>query len=150
MTLYSDKGMKKKKRSNYQQIPGPHAALRRTSTAQMNSSQSVGLIQTVRIRSTPVSRSRWVVEFVLVESISLPLSLFALPTNLTIFLVSSLALKEIRLVLSKMLWVYDMELVNKEVDLNRDSTSYVLWSKPDLWVRFVRRPGVQVPILDSE
>jgi len=116
----------------------------------MNSSQNVGSIQTVQIKSTPVSRSRWVVEFVLVESISLPLSLFALPTNLTIFLVSSLALKEIRLVLSKMLWAYDMELVNKEVDLNRDSTSYVLWSKPDLWVRFLRRPGVQVPVLDSE
>ena len=49
-----------------------------------------------------------------------------------------------------MLWVYDMELVNKGVDLNRDSTSYVLWSKPDLWVRFVRRRGVHVPILDSE
>ncbi|KAG0633323.1 putative cytochrome P450 [Tuber brumale] len=38
----------------------------------------------------------------------------------------SLALKEIRPVLSKVFWAYDMELVNKDVDLNRDSTSFVL------------------------
>ncbi|RPB00818.1 cytochrome P450 [Choiromyces venosus 120613-1] len=62
----------------------------------------------------------------------------------------NLALKEIRLLLSKMFWVYDMELVNKEVDINRDSTSFVLWNKPDLWVRFARRPGVEVPGLDGE
>ena len=70
--------------------------------------------------------------------------------NLTMFLASSLALKETRLVLSKMLWVYDMELVNKNLDLDRDSTNYFLWSKPEIWVRFTRRRGVQVPILDSE
>ncbi|KAG0133146.1 cytochrome P450 [Tuber indicum] len=62
----------------------------------------------------------------------------------------NLALKEIRLVLSKMFWVYDMELVNKDADLNRDSTSFVLWDKPDLWVRFTRRREVQVPVLDRE
>jgi len=61
-----------------------------------------------------------------------------------------LALKEIRLELSKMLWVYDMELVNKDLDPDRDSASYVLWSKPEIWVRFAPRGGVQVPILDSE
>ena len=70
--------------------------------------------------------------------------------NLTKFLAFSLALKEIRLVLSKMLWVYDMELVNKDLDIDRDSTSYFLWSKPEIWVRFARRRGVRVPILDSE
>ncbi|CUS11625.1 unnamed protein product [Tuber aestivum] len=62
----------------------------------------------------------------------------------------NLALKEIRLALSKIFWVYEMELVNRGVDLNRDSTSFVLWDKPDLWVRFTRRPGVRVPVLDSE
>ena len=70
--------------------------------------------------------------------------------NLTIFLAFSLALKEIRLVLSKMLWVYDMELVNKDLNLDRDSTTYFLWIKPEIWVRFTRRQGVHVPILDSE
>ncbi|PUU73918.1 cytochrome P450 [Tuber borchii] len=62
----------------------------------------------------------------------------------------NLATKETRLVLSKMLWVYDMELVNKDIDLDRDSTNYFLWSKPEIWVKFARRRGVQVPILDSE
>jgi len=142
--------MKKKKRSNYQQAPGPPAVLRRTSTTQTNSSQNGGLIRTVRIRSTLVNRSRWVVGFVLAGSTSLLPSLLPLPTNLTIFLAISLALKEIRVVLSKILWVYDMELVNKDLDLDRDSTSYFLWNKPEIWVRFTRRRGVQVPILDSE
>ena len=72
------------------------------------------------------------------------------PGELTIFLASSIALQEIRLVLSKILWVYDMELVNKDLYLDKDSTSEVLWSKPDIWVRFVRRRGVDVSILDSE
>ena len=52
--------------------------------------------------------------------------------------------------LSKMCWVYDMGLVNKDVDINRDSTNFVLWDKPDLWVRFARRQGIHVPVLDSE
>ncbi|PUU72908.1 cytochrome P450 [Tuber borchii] len=56
----------------------------------------------------------------------------------------NLALKEIRLVLSKMLWVYDMELVNEDLDLDRDSTTYFLWIKPEIWMRFTRRQGVQV------
>ena len=116
----------------------------------MNSSQNGGLIQTVRIKSTLVSRLDWVVVFVLAGSTSLPPSLLHAPHNLTTFLASSLAMKETRLVLSKMLWVYDMELVNKDLDLDRDSTNYFLWSKPELWVRFTRRRGVQVSILDSE
>ncbi|PUU77618.1 cytochrome P450, partial [Tuber borchii] len=67
-----------------------------------------------------------------------------------VYIGRNLALKEIRLVLSKMLWVYDMELVNKSLDLDRDSTSYVLWGKPEIWVRFARRRGAHVPLLDSE
>lgn len=44
-----------------------------------------------------------------------------------------------RLTLAKLHWTFDAELVNKDVDLERDSGMYILWNKPDLWVRFSER-----------
>ncbi|KAK6593103.1 benzoate 4-monooxygenase cytochrome p450 [Botrytis cinerea] len=46
------------------------------------------------------------------------------------------ALMELNLVLAKLLWSYDMELVNKEINFLEQSTVHVLWWKPGLFVRW--------------
>ena len=38
--------------------------------------------------------------------------------------------------LTKILWAYDLELVNKDVDWVRDGQVFVAWSKPSLFIRF--------------
>jgi hypothetical protein len=43
---------------------------------------------------------------------------------------------ELNLVLAKLVWSYDMELVNKEIDWINDSKVHVLWWKPELYVRY--------------
>ncbi|KAL2010319.1 hypothetical protein VTN00DRAFT_6126 [Thermoascus crustaceus] len=45
---------------------------------------------------------------------------------------------QINLILTKMLWKYDMELVNNHLDWQGESRLHVLWSKPELRVRFSR------------
>ncbi|KAI1205728.1 cytochrome P450 [Annulohypoxylon truncatum] len=51
----------------------------------------------------------------------------------------NLAWLELRTVLAKLLWTYDMELVNNHVDWHRDSRMLTLWKKPPLWVKVERR-----------
>lgn len=51
----------------------------------------------------------------------------------------SLAFIELRLVLAKVHFMFDCELINKDVDLERESLNYILWQKPDINVRFVPR-----------
>jgi hypothetical protein len=46
---------------------------------------------------------------------------------------------EINLLLSKLLWKYDLELVNKDLDWFADSKVFVMWWKPALRVRFLAR-----------
>ena len=46
---------------------------------------------------------------------------------------------EINLILCKMLWRYDLELVNKDVDWLGESHVHVMWWKPKLMVRFHKR-----------
>lgn len=48
---------------------------------------------------------------------------------------------ELNLVLAKMLWTYDIELVNREIDWLREGKVFVLWWKPKLFVRFHKRAG---------
>ncbi|KAJ2998225.1 hypothetical protein NUW58_g390 [Xylaria curta] len=43
---------------------------------------------------------------------------------------------ELNLILAKMLWAYDMELVNKDLDWEARSHEHVMWSKPDMFVTF--------------
>ncbi|KAI0396358.1 cytochrome P450 [Xylariaceae sp. FL0594] len=43
---------------------------------------------------------------------------------------------ELNLILAKMLWTYDMELINKDLDWEGESHEHVMWSKPDLFVTF--------------
>lgn len=46
---------------------------------------------------------------------------------------------EINLLLAKMLWMYDMELVNEDLDWLEEGKVFVMWRKPELWVRFHER-----------
>lgn len=48
---------------------------------------------------------------------------------------------EINLLLAKLLWKYEMELVNKDLDWLGKGKVFVMWWKPELWVRFHERHG---------
>lgn len=61
------------------------------------------------------------------------------PEANTSLLAHSLAFIELRLVLAKMHWSFDLGLVNEDVDLERDSRMYILWNKPPVRVRFSER-----------
>lgn len=56
---------------------------------------------------------------------------------------------EIRIILVKMLWSYDMHAVNPEVDWMAIQQAFVLWEKPELILRYTRRAGIFVPPLDG-
>lgn len=60
----------------------------------------------------------------------------------------NLALLEMRAIVAKMMWTYDMELKSKDLDWDRDNECYTLWRKPALRVNFTRRSGIVVPPLD--
>ncbi|KAI0391864.1 cytochrome P450 [Xylariaceae sp. FL0594] len=51
----------------------------------------------------------------------------------------NLAWIELSLLLSKMLWLYDIELLNKEVDWLGDSKMAMLWKKPKLMIKTTPR-----------
>jgi hypothetical protein len=40
------------------------------------------------------------------------------------------------LILAKMIWRYDLELLSMNLDWEGESKLHVMWSKPELWVRF--------------
>ncbi|KAI4107532.1 MAG: hypothetical protein L6R37_001492 [Teloschistes peruensis] len=52
------------------------------------------------------------------------------------------AYMEMNLLLAKMLWTYDLELVNKNLDWLKEGKVHVLWWKPKLFVRFHKRPDI--------
>ncbi|KAL8826319.1 MAG: hypothetical protein Q9191_003870 [Dirinaria sp. TL-2023a] len=49
------------------------------------------------------------------------------------------ALMEVNLILAKLLWKYDMELVDPSLDWEGQSEVHVMWNKPELRVRFYCR-----------
>ncbi|KAJ0332138.1 hypothetical protein COL5a_001841 [Colletotrichum fioriniae] len=49
------------------------------------------------------------------------------------------AYMEINLILAKMLWKYELELVDKELNWEQESQLHVMWWKPALMVRFTQR-----------
>jgi len=57
----------------------------------------------------------------------------------------NLALLEMRVLLSKLLWTFDMELTDEGLDWDRDNVCISLWAKPKLMVKFNRRPGTVIP-----
>lgn len=56
---------------------------------------------------------------------------------------------EMRIILTKMLWSYDMHAVNPEIDWIGIQQAYVLWEKPELILRYTRRAGAVVPPIDG-
>jgi cytochrome P450 len=54
----------------------------------------------------------------------------------------SLAMLEMKIILSKLLYVYDLELMSKELDLEAESRAYITWMRPAMKIRFIRREGV--------
>ena len=48
----------------------------------------------------------------------------------------SFALMELNLILSKLCWKYDMELMDQSLDWEGQSKVHVMWDKPALTVRF--------------
>ena len=60
---------------------------------------------------------------------------------------NSLALLELRLILAKILWTFDMSLGiddSRQQDWVGESKNYVFWEKPELPVQFRFRGGVCV------
>lgn len=54
-------------------------------------------------------------------------------------LTSSLAYAEMRLILAKMLWAFDMELQPESKHWMTNQTSFSLWDKPSLMVKVIPR-----------
>ncbi|KAI4254075.1 MAG: hypothetical protein LQ352_003321 [Teloschistes flavicans] len=52
------------------------------------------------------------------------------------------AYMEMNLLLAKMLWTHDLELVNNNLDWLKEGKVHVLWWKPQLFVRFHKRPSI--------
>ena len=53
--------------------------------------------------------------------------------------IHSLGWLELRTILAKLHFSYDLELLDKDVDWQRDSQMHTLWKKPKLMVRATRR-----------
>jgi len=54
----------------------------------------------------------------------------------------NLAYMEMRIILARLVWEFDWELISQDVDWERDTMLRVLWQKPELRVRF--KPAVTV------
>ena len=54
----------------------------------------------------------------------------------------SLALLELRLVLAKIFWKFDMRLLDDNLDWFTANKNYVFWEKPSLPVLVHRRPSL--------
>ncbi|KAI9035561.1 cytochrome P450 [Aspergillus affinis] len=50
------------------------------------------------------------------------------------------AYMEMNLLMAKLFWTYDLELVNRDIDWLGEGKVHVLWWKPELLIRFHRRP----------
>jgi hypothetical protein len=46
---------------------------------------------------------------------------------------------EVRILLAKLLFMYDMEIVDKTLDWEAEQKCFTLWQKPDLYVRVTPR-----------
>ncbi|TDZ61725.1 Cytochrome P450 monooxygenase BOT4 [Colletotrichum trifolii] len=57
------------------------------------------------------------------------------------------AYMEINLILAKMLWKYDLELVNKNLDWEKESQLHVMWWKPALMIKEIHVIGGPADIL---
>lgn len=56
----------------------------------------------------------------------------------------NLAYMEMHIILARIVWQYDWELVSKELDWERENKMYVLWNKPELNMKFHPRKDTEV------
>ena len=71
---------------------------------------------------------------------SLLTAFLAVGANIFIaFVNGSFAIMEINLILAHMLWKFDLELEDKDLDWEGSSHLHVMWWKPELRVRFRER-----------
>lgn len=49
---------------------------------------------------------------------------------------------ELDIVLTKLLWKFDLKLLNEDLDWQRDSRMHTLWKKPELMIGVSLRVGV--------
>lgn len=49
-------------------------------------------------------------------------------------------------IMAKLLFVYDIELVNKDLDFEAESHCHIMWWKAPVWVRLTKREGVNISI----
>ena len=50
---------------------------------------------------------------------------------------------ELRLILTKLVYAYDLELINQDLDWDRDGRVWFLWWKPTLNARIKKRTGLK-------
>jgi hypothetical protein len=50
-----------------------------------------------------------------------------------------MAWMEMRILIAKMIFLFDYELVDDSLDWDRDSPSFILWQKPELWTKVTLR-----------
>jgi hypothetical protein len=53
-----------------------------------------------------------------------------------------MAWMELRIIIAKMVFLFDFELVDDKLDWVRDSPTYILFDKPELWTRITPRDDV--------
>jgi hypothetical protein len=105
-------------------------------TSHTSSSLSGGLIQTALTSSQLASRSLLVLVSAL-ENCKLPPALPSQPIKLLMRLTCrSFAYGQMALQLAKMVYAYDMELVDQDLDWINTCKMHFLWWKPELNVRF--------------
>jgi cytochrome P450 len=56
--------------------------------------------------------------------------------------VFSFAFMQMASIMAKLLFVYDLELVNKDLDFEAESHCHIMWWKAPVWVRLTKREGV--------
>ncbi len=90
-----------------------------------------------------VSPSRWARGDALVEGKPPPITKITPHPYISHYLLTgftSLGWVELRTVLSKLYFSYDLELLDKELDWQRDSKMHTLWQKPALQIRVKASP----------
>ena len=50
-----------------------------------------------------------------------------------------MALMELRILIAKLVFLFDFELVDDDLDWDRESACFRLWQKPDLWTKVTMR-----------
>lgn len=114
--------------------PGRSRTRMNISISPMNSGLNGGLIRIVKTTKTQVNRFLLALEYVLESCkfllVSSPFLNWVVPTA------SRFAYAQMSLQLAKMVYLYDMELVDKNLDWESSCRMHFLWWKPNLMVRF--------------